>query len=65
MLLFFGGINNVEFMARLIRLATFIGWLAPALCAVKLLSSGTELHRARTEQPATHTVEYRCSTPTR
>ena len=56
MLLFFGGINNAEFMARLIRLATFIGWLAPALCAVKLLSSRTELHRARTEQPGTQEV---------
>lgn len=38
MVLFFGGINNAEFMARLIRLATLIGWLAPSLCATKVLS---------------------------
>jgi len=47
--LFFGGINNAELMARLLRLATFIGWLAPALCAIELLSSGTELRRVWTE----------------
>jgi len=38
MLLFFGGISNADWMARLIRLATLIGWLAPSLCATKLLS---------------------------
>lgn len=38
MVLFFGGISDAEWMARLIRLATLIGWMAPALCARKLLS---------------------------
>lgn len=38
MVLFFGGINDAEWMARMIRLATLIGWMAPALCARKLLS---------------------------
>jgi hypothetical protein len=38
MVLFFGGISNAELMARFIRLATLIGWMAPALCATKLLA---------------------------
>jgi hypothetical protein len=38
MLLFFGGISNPELMARFIRLATLVGWMAPALCATKLLA---------------------------
>jgi hypothetical protein len=32
MVLFFAGINNADWMARLIRLATLIGFIAPSLC---------------------------------
>jgi hypothetical protein len=37
LLLFFGGINNAVLMARFLRLATLIGWMAASLVAVRLL----------------------------
>jgi hypothetical membrane protein len=37
--LFFVGVSNTEYMARLIRLATFVGWIGPSACAIKLLST--------------------------
>jgi hypothetical protein len=52
LVLFFGGINNAEYMARLIRLATFIGWMAPSLCAIKLLSVLSATPAARTARAA-------------
>jgi uncharacterized protein DUF998 len=36
---FFGGINNPELMARTLRLAMFVGWMAASLIAIKLLST--------------------------
>jgi hypothetical protein len=53
MVLFFGGINNTDWMARLIRVATLIGWLAPSPCAMKLLSSSGEPQSARQARVAT------------
>lgn len=47
MVLFFGGISNAEWMARLIRLATLIGWMAPSLCAVRLLSGASAAAMAK------------------
>jgi hypothetical protein len=37
LVLFFGGINSPELMARTLRLATLIGWMASSLIAVRLL----------------------------
>ncbi len=37
LLLFFGGINNAVLMARFLRLATLIGWMAASVIAIKLL----------------------------
>ena len=37
--LFFGGISNPLLMARTLRLATLIGWMAASMVAVKLLSA--------------------------
>lgn len=37
--IFFTGFTNAAFMARTLRLATFIGWMAASLVAVKLLST--------------------------
>jgi uncharacterized protein DUF998 len=37
--IFFGGINNPLWMARALRLATLIGWMANSLIAVKLFNS--------------------------
>jgi len=39
LLFFFGGINNAVLMARFLRLATLIGWMAASLVAIKLLST--------------------------
>lgn len=35
--IFFTGFMNAEFMARTLRLATFIGWMAASMIAIKLL----------------------------
>lgn len=37
--IFFTGFTNAAFMARTLRLATFIGWMAASLVAIKLLST--------------------------
>ncbi len=37
LLLFFGGINDTTLMARFLRLATLIGWMAASVVAIKLL----------------------------
>jgi hypothetical protein len=39
LVIFFGGINNPEFMARTLRLATLIGWMAASLIAIKLITT--------------------------
>jgi hypothetical protein len=39
LLLFFGGINNPALMARSLRLATLIGWMASSVIAIKLSSA--------------------------
>lgn len=52
LVLFFGGINNAEYMARLIRLATLIGWLAPSLCAIKLLPAPSATAATNTARAA-------------
>jgi hypothetical protein len=36
--LFFSGINNAVLGARILRLATFIGWLAASVIAIRLLA---------------------------
>jgi uncharacterized protein DUF998 len=38
LLIFFTGFSNAAFMARTLRLATLIGWIAASLVAIKLLS---------------------------
>jgi hypothetical membrane protein len=38
LLFFFGGVNNPALMARFLRLATLIGWMAASVIAIKLLS---------------------------
>jgi Protein of unknown function (DUF998) len=48
LVLFFGGINSAELMARTLRLATLIGWMAASLVAMKLLSA-PENSRAASE----------------
>ncbi len=37
LLFFFGGINNPALMARFLRLATLVGWMAASMIAVRLL----------------------------
>jgi hypothetical protein len=37
LLFFFGGINNTALMARFLRLATLIGWMAASVIAIELL----------------------------
>ena len=37
LLFFFGGINNSALMARFLRLATLVGWMAASLIAIRLL----------------------------
>ncbi len=37
LLFFFGGINNAVLMARFLRLATLVGWMAASVIAIKLL----------------------------
>ncbi len=39
LLIFFTGFSNAAFMARTLRLATLIGWMAASLIAIKLLST--------------------------
>ncbi len=39
LLIFFGGINSPVLMARTLRLATLIGWMAASVIAIKLLST--------------------------
>jgi hypothetical protein len=39
LLIFFTGFSNAAFMARTLRLATLIGWMAASLVAIKLLST--------------------------
>lgn len=36
--LFFGGVSSPLRLARLLRLATLVGWMAPAMCAIRLAS---------------------------
>lgn len=46
LLIFFTGFTNATFMARTLRLATLIGWMAASLVAIKLLSTpDTTQHR--------------------
>lgn len=44
LLVFFGEINNPIWMARALRLSTFVGWMAASLIAVKLFSGRESLH---------------------
>ena len=37
LLFFFGGINSAVLMARFLRLATLVGWMAASVIAIKLL----------------------------
>jgi hypothetical protein len=37
LLFFFGGINNPALMARFLRLATLVGWMAASVIGIKLL----------------------------
>lgn len=39
LLFFFGGINNTALMARFLRLATLVGWMAASVIAIDLLST--------------------------
>jgi Protein of unknown function (DUF998) len=39
LLFFFGGINSTVLMARFLRLATLIGWMAASMIAIKLLAA--------------------------
>src|SRR5258706_11654755 len=39
LLIFFTGFSNAAFMARTLRLATLLGWMAASLVAIKLLST--------------------------
>lgn len=45
--IFFTGFTSAAFMARTLRLATLIGWMAASLVAVKLLSTPDIPQRAR------------------
>jgi hypothetical protein len=46
LLIFFTGFSSAAFTARFLRLATFIGWMAASLVAIKLLSTpDTPQHR--------------------
>ncbi len=47
LLIFFTGFSNAAFMARTLRLATFIGWMAASLVAIKLLSTPDTPQQAR------------------
>jgi hypothetical membrane protein len=44
LVLFFGGINSAVLMARFLRLATLIGWLAASLIAIRLLAAPETAH---------------------
>src|SRR5262249_47959948 len=44
LVLFFGGINSALLMARFLRLATLIGWLAASLIAIRLLTAPETSH---------------------
>ncbi len=43
---FVGGFTNAELIARFVRLATLLGWMAASLVAIKLLSAPLKIKRA-------------------
>jgi hypothetical protein len=45
--LFFGGISSTVLMARFVRLATLVGWMAASMIAIKLLSAPDTSQPAR------------------
>ncbi|GAC1457737.1 MAG: DUF998 domain-containing protein [Ktedonobacteraceae bacterium] len=45
--IFFTGFTNIAFMARTLRLATFIGWMAASMIAIKLLCPSDTTQQAR------------------
>jgi hypothetical protein len=47
LVLFFGGINSPVLMARTLRLATLIGWMAASVIAIKLLCAPDPLPQTR------------------
>jgi hypothetical protein len=61
--LFFGGVSGPLRLARMLRLATLIGWMAPAMCAIRLIQDSTRSTdglrssgSSRSAMPATRTV---------
>lgn len=47
LLIFFTGFTNATFMARTLRLAVLIGWMAASLVAIKLLSTPDTIQHTR------------------
>jgi Protein of unknown function (DUF998) len=47
LLIFFTGFSNAAFMARTLRLATLIGWMAASVIAIKLLSTPDTTQQTR------------------
>jgi hypothetical protein len=47
LLIFFTGFTNAAFMARTLRLAVLIGWMAASLVAIKLLSTPNTTQQTR------------------
>ena len=47
LLIFFTGFSNAAFMARTLRLATLLGWMAASLVAIKLLSTPDTTQQTR------------------
>ncbi len=47
LLIFFTGFSNAAFMARTLRLATFIGWMAASVIAIKLLCTPDTTQQTR------------------
>ena len=47
LLIFFTGFSNAAFMARTLRLATLIGWMAASVIAIKLLCASDTPQQTR------------------
>ena len=47
LLFFFGGINTTALMARFLRLATLVGWMAASVIAIKLLCAPDTTQQTR------------------
>src|SRR5258708_17112455 len=63
LLIFFTGFSNAAFMARTLRLATLIGWMAASVIAIKLLCTPDTTQHTRDHLPSASS-DVRRSTPT-